>query len=242
MSMKRIITLLFLICCIGLYVQGQSFKLMHKGNALANGDVIQLNETTTNDFGELMFDAEMSVINSSTESKTYTAQLTVNSLTTNGSYQFCFGSCLRPSKIGVETMSHTIDQGVEANQLLEYFPEENSFGNAEAKIKVYENGDETNAVEVNVKFNYADATGIKHLASQPILLLNKNGCYLDIAYLFEESKIRSISCYHITGVFAKKQEIADVEGSIQFVVNRGCYILSVEECGRIGYTYKIIVD
>lgn len=239
--MKKTINLLLSFCFVCLYTQGQNFKIMHKGNELSHGDVIEVNEVTTSDFGELILDAKLSFLNSSTESKTYTAELTILSLTTGGDYQFCFGSCLRPSSITTVKMTHTLDKGTLVNQLLEYFPKENSYGKSEAKFKVYENGDEANAIEVSVLFNYSNDTGVNKLVAQPKLAFNSIGACLKLDYMFDTAAERFISYYQITGTLGEKQMVNHIEGSIQYIMNPGCYIFAVEESGCIIYTYKVIV-
>ncbi len=240
--MKKIITLFSIFCCLCGFAQAQSsFQLTHDGSVLTNGSVIHVTETGTSMFGGLIMNSEVVITNTTTSSTNYTMVLTIVSLTTNGSYQFCFGSCTMPNQIGETTLTNTLHADAVLGDLLEYFPEENSYGTSEAKLKVYETGKESEAIEITVFFDYSDGSGIDKLDAQSALNFSSNGHILEVKYQFSSDAYRTLSCYQITGSLAKKQEISGADGYMQFDLNPGCYIMAVEENGRVISTHKVIV-
>lgn len=227
-------TLLAVFFLLGMTANSQSLDFTHEGNVVT-GDKVYVNEG----FDELgMMYAHIGVKNQGSAAVEASLTITVVNAV-DGTVSYCGfngGSCMPLSVDQPSTRSTTIasqedlDAGVDFISMKE--------GTAEALFTVT-SGSLTKTI--TVYFNMEDPHSINSAFVNNLVTISQRGNGAELNYNFDTTANRTVNVYNVTGSKILSDNLAGTNGVLSLSLERGIYIYSVVENGKVVATHKFVV-
>lgn len=232
MNMKRI-TLLGLLLLGGVSVFAQNLDLLYEGRVLENNEEIQV---TAYDEYNVMHSG-IFVKNQGTEN--VEATLEVNYMEGDGSISYCGfkgGTCTIVPQGGKSARTATCEPGEEVDANVEFRSLKEQ---AKGKVKfTLTSGSMVKSVIVNFLYD-TKAIGSTLVNNQ--VTISQNGNVAELNYNFDTNANRMLNVYNVTGAKIMSDNLAGNNGTLSLSLEKGIYIYSVVQNGKVVATHKFVV-
>lgn len=223
---------------------------------LENGAEITRNEGHYLDFSET--DVPKWVL-SSIESDLGLKNLTSNSFTvvvaqevveapTTATLSLCWGNCtMENGNISKEHQIPASSAGIMCENNGGFHLNLSLMGVTEyqtAKViyKAYDKANPSEAVTVTVNYEYNEqTTGISSATANQAVTVYQSGNIAELAYNFDSAATRQLNIYNVTGKLIASEMLVGANGTQTLSVQKGLYIYSLTENGKVVATHKFVV-
>lgn len=231
--MKKVMFLAsFLIC--GSTVFAQSLVFYSNGKALSEGATITASELEYD-----MIKAPVIVKNDGTSDVSATLTVTMTGLEGEGGLGYCGwegGGCASLALDSPVSRTTTIGAGVEMDPEVEAISfESGSWGKATFEL-TYGSTKKT----IYAEFIHPATSISSAKAEKNVVVVSKEGI-ADVNYSFDTDGLRVVNVYSVTGELVTSKVITGMEGNLSLALNKGIYLYSIVEKGKVAGTSKFTV-